>query len=110
MENSSTSQSNDLSHLTPEQAEAIRQNVMALSDRLSTAEVHERVSYGFLLVIFIIGWVWDIAKLSDLAYYVIKFILDVTLAGGAVFTYIQACERADLEKDYWEAVSSAYHD
>ena len=111
VEHMNTAINSRLKQLSEEEVEELRTRVQYLGERLYDMEVSERLGYGLLLLFFVVGWVWDVAKLSDMAYYIIKFILDVILIVTAVGTYDLASRRKTAQDNYWKAIfGDAYHD
>lgn len=94
-----------------EEAEDFRAHVMSLSDDLYDKQIKERFMYGAAAVVWIVAFYWDIAKLSDVAYYLIKIVLDLATAILAIGAYITYQNRTAAESAYWKAVfGPAYRD
>ncbi len=94
-----------------EEAEAFRTHVLKLSDDLYDKQIRERFMYGALAAVWIVQLYWDIAKLSDVAYYIIKIILDGAIVLLSVGAYIAYQTRETAETAYWQAVfGPAYRD
>lgn len=92
------------------EAEQFRKRVMYLSDNLYDCTVKERVYYGTLAVLFIVGFYWDTAPLSDFGYYTIKIGLDLGLVVMSIGSYIGYRNRLDAERSYWKHVfGDNYH-
>ena len=97
--------------LSLEEAEQFRERVLKLSDNLYDLQIKERVMYGALIVTWIVGLYWDIAKLADVPYYVIKIGLDFGIVVMAIGSYIMYLNRRDAEDAYWKLVlGQAYRD
>ena len=94
-----------------QEADEFRAHVMELSDDLYDKQIRERFMYGALAALWIVQLYWDIAKLSDVAYYIIKIILDGAIVVLAIGTYIAYQTRDAAETAYWKAVfGPAYRD
>jgi len=90
--------------LSVEDAEVFRNEVIELSDKLYDAQVKERLFYGFLGSLLLIGVVFDWYPVLNIGYYIIKIAIDLGLVALSMVTYISYRERTELEDQYWRKV------
>ncbi len=100
-----------LDKMTEQEAEEHRKLIHDLGSTLYDAEIKERMMYGLLGLLWLMGLYWDVARLSDIPYYIIKVIFDLGIVVTSVWTYLAYRERKSAQHDYWKAIfGDAYHD
>jgi hypothetical protein len=95
---------NLLPPMTKEEAEAVRAEIMTLSDALYSTQVRERSLYGMLIGFFLGGILLNACTVSPVLYHIADLGFDLGIAVGSVSSYIAYRKRVYAENAYWKAV------